>query len=310
MKVLVTGGAGFIGSNIVDALCAEGHQVVVLDNLTSGKREQVNEQAILYEADITDPKVAEILYKERPEVINHHAAQIDVRKSMVDPAFDARVNIVGLLNLLEAGRVSGVKKVVFASSGGAIYPDATTIPTSENYPPCPQSPYGVSKLSGEYYLAMYQRIYGIAAISLRYGNVFGPRQDPHGEAGVVSIFIGKLFAKETPTIFGDGEQQRDYVYVGDVVETNTTALSTSVTGTFNIGTGQGVSVNTLLRKIQEQMGTHIQAHYAPPRLGEAKVSVLDSTLARHKLLWEPKTTLEEGLKKTVEFFAPRFEKAR
>lgn len=306
MKILVSGGAGFIGSHIVDRLIGHGHEVVVVDNLISGRRDQVNPRAKFFETDITSSSMQEIFERERPELLNHHAAQIDVRKSLADPAFDATVNILGFLNLMENGRKTGLKKVVFASSGGAISADSRVTPTPEHNPPSPQSPYGVSKLASEYYIAYYEKIYGIAGISLRYGNVYGPRQDPHGEAGVVSIFTGKLLSRESPTIFGDGEQVRDYVFISDVVDANIQALESDVSGVFNIGTGVGTSVNALLEKIQEVMGTNVHPTMAPPRTGEAKVSVLDCTRARQQLGWEIKTSMEEGIKKTVEYFTPMF----
>lgn len=310
MKILVTGGAGFIGSHIVDRLIGQGHEVLVVDNLISGRRDQVNPQATFFEADITSSSMQEIFERERPELLNHHAAQMDVRKSLADPAFDATVNILGLLNLMENGRKTGLKKVIFASSGGAISADSRVTPTPEQYPPSPQSPYGVSKLASEYYLAYYEKIYGIAGISLRYGNVYGPRQDPHGEAGVVAICIGKLLSRTSPTIFGDGEQVRDYVFVHDVVDANIQALESDVSGVFNIGTGVGTSVNALLENIQEVMRTSVRPTMVPPRTGEARVSVLDCTLAKEKLSWETKTSMEEGIKKTIEYFTPMFGSAK
>lgn len=305
MKILITGGAGFIGSNLADRLIKDGYVVIIVDNLSSGKREQVPKQAVFYEADITSEKMVEIIQHEQPQIISHHAAQIDVRKSVADPGFDAHVNIQGLINLMEGAKHAGVKKVIFASSGGAIYADAKELPTPEDYPPCPMSPYGVSKLSGEYYLNFYQETCGIKTIALRYGNVYGPRQDPHGEAGVVSIFIGKLLEGEQPRIFGDGEQQRDYVFVEDIVTANSLALEKDTTGVINIGTGIGTTVNMLLLKIQEVMKTSFEPIKAPPRVGEARASVLNSELAKTKLGWVPNYSLEDGIAKTIQFFSPQ-----
>ena len=301
MRILVTGGAGFIGSHVVDRYIAGGHTVSVMDNLSSGKKERVHQKATFYEADIRDTDVLRRIFeKEQPEILNHHAAQIDVRKSITDPAFDADVNLIGLLRLLEAGR-SRLSRVVFASSGGAIYPDAEIIPTPETAPPCPQSPYGVSKYASEVYLGMIERLYGLPFVALRYGNVYGPRQDPYGEAGVVAIFIGKLNAGETATIFGDGEQVRDYVFIGDVVEANVLSLH-GPSGVFNIGTGKATSVNDLFQQINSVMGKNMKAVYAPARVGEAKKSVLAWEKAKAELGWSPKTSFPEGIRKTVEFF--------
>lgn len=303
MKILVTGGAGFIGSFIVDRYIEDGHTVSVVDDLSTGRKERVNSRATFYQGDIRDTDtLRRIFEKEKPEIVNHHAAQIDVRKSVADSAFDADVNILGLLRLLEAGRSNGLKRVIFASSGGAIYPDADVFPTPETHEPRPQSPYGVSKFASEVYLSMYQRLVGLSFVAFRYGNVYGPRQDPHGEAGVIAIFIGKFLKGEVPTIFGDGEQVRDYVYVDDVVEANVIGLK-AASGVFNIGTGEGTSVNTLFQKISvDVMGKPIKPVYAAPRQGEAKKSVLLWEKAKAKLGWSPKTPLVDGIQKTVEFF--------
>ena len=232
MKILVTGGAGFIASHIVDAYIGKGHQVFVVDDLSSGRREFVNPKAKFYQADIRDSKkIHEIFVKEKPEIVNHHAAQISVRNSVEDPINDAEINLLGLLNLLEEGRTVGVKKVIFASSGGVVYGEAKKLPTPENYHPLqPLSPYGVTKLASEYYLNFYRETYGIQSIALRYSNVYGPRQNPHGEAGVVAIFALKLLKDEVPIINGDGLQTRDYVYVGDVVSANLKSLEAKISG--------------------------------------------------------------------------------
>ncbi|MDP3724748.1 MAG: NAD-dependent epimerase/dehydratase family protein [bacterium] len=302
MRILVTGGAGFIASHIVDRYIADGHTVSVVDNLSSGKKERLNPSAHFYQVDIRDAdSLKSVFEQEKPEIVNHHAAQIDVRKSIADPAFDADVNLIGLLRLLELSREHNVTRFLFASSGGAIYPDADTFPTPEIHEPRPQSPYGVSKYASEIYLAMVERLEGLPFVALRYGNVYGPRQDPHGEAGVVAIFIGKLLAHETPTIFGDGEQMRDYVFVADVVSANVLSLN-GPSGVFNIGTGEGTSVNALFQNINNVMGKNMKAIEAPGRVGEAKKSVLSWEKAKAELGWSPQTPLIDGIRKTVEFF--------
>ncbi|MBI4990765.1 NAD-dependent epimerase/dehydratase family protein [Candidatus Gottesmanbacteria bacterium] len=308
MKILVTGGAGFIASHIVDAYINLGHDVVIVDNLSSGRREFINKKAKFYQADIRDrDKIKDIFTKERPEVLNHHAAQISVRESVLDPINDAEINILGLLNLLEAGRKNGVKKIIFASSGGVVYGEAKQIPTHEDYNPLqPLSPYGVSKLASEYYLNFYYTTYGIQYFALRYSNVYGPRQNPHGEAGVVAIFSLKLLNGEIPIINGDGKQTRDYVYVGDVVEANKIALTSSEGGVFNIGTGIETNVLEIYQNIKEITGNSVSAKHGPAKSGEQKRSCLDSRLAAEKLDWKAKINLDEGLKKTIEYFKSHY----
>jgi len=303
MKILITGGAGFIASHISDAYIKRGHNVVVIDNLSTGKKEYLNGKASFYQADIRDRKIVEeIFQKEKPEVLNHHAAQISVRYSVEDPRNDASINILGLLNLLEAGKPY-LKKVIFASSGGVVYGEADKMPTPEDYVPlCPLSPYGVAKLAGEYYLNYYQKNFGIRGVSLRYSNVYGPRQNPHGEAGVVAIFSKKVIKGEAPVINGDGLQTRDYVYVGDVVSANQLVLAKDVSGPFNIGTGIETNVVGIWQKIAKITGTDIKAVHGPAKLGEQKRSVLHNSLAWEKLAWQPLVDLESGLKETVKFF--------
>lgn len=304
MKILVTGGAGFIASHIVDAYIGLGHDVVVFDNLSTGRIEFINKKAKFYQLDITDRKaVKKVLGKEKPVVINHHAAQISVRNSVDDPVNDCQINLVGLLNLLEEGRVNGLKKIITASSGGVVYGEAEVIPTPENYVPLkPLSPYGVSKLASEYYLYFYHRIYGIPYVALRYSNVFGPRQNPHGEAGVVAIFSQKLLNQEIPVINGDGRQTRDYVFVEDVVVANVSALKIDATGEYNIGTSRETDVNQLFKLIKSAVGTHILATHGKPKAGEQKRSCLNNSKAKKYLKWLPRYTLEQGLAKTVEYF--------
>jgi UDP-glucose 4-epimerase len=305
MKVLVTGGAGFIGSHIVDALVEKGMETVILDNLSTGRSENINPKATFYQADIRDKAVSEIFSKERPDVVCHHAAQVSVRKSVADPCDDADINIKGSINLMEACRISGVKKVVFASSGGAIYGEQESFPATESHPTRPVSPYGAAKLSFEFYLNYYKEVYGIPYVALRYSNVYGPRQDPHGEAGVVAIFCGLMLKGETPTINGDGGQTRDYVYVKDVVAANIAAIQKDVTGGFNIGTGLETSVNGLYEVIKKKTGYAGTSRNAPAKAGEQYRSVLDASLAGSSLGWRPSKALEEGIDETVSYFRGR-----
>ena len=304
MKIVVTGGAGVIASHIVDAYISQGHNVVVVDDLSTGKKEFVSQKARFYQVDIRDnEKIEKIFKKEKPEVLNHHAAQISVRNSVDNPQFDAEVNIIGLLNLLEAGRKTGVRKVIFASSGGVVYGEASKLPTPESYTPLqPLSPYGVTKLVSEHYLNFYDKTYNLPYVALRYANVYGPRQNPHGEAGVVAIFSLKLLRGEIPTINGDGFQTRDYIYVGDVVEANIKALETANIGAFNIGTGIETNVVEIFEEIKRCVGSDINANYGPEKTGEQKRSSLDNKLALEKLSWSPKVFLAEGIKKTVDYF--------
>jgi len=304
MKILVTGGAGFIASHIVDAYIDLGYQLIVMDNLSSGRREYVNSKAKFYQVDIRNKTAIEKIIKmEKPEIINHHAAQISVRNSLQDPIFDAEVNIFGLLNILTAGRKVGVKKIIFASSGGVVYGEAKTIPTPEDYHPLqPLSPYGITKLASEYYLNFYCQTYKIPYVALRYSNVYGPRQNPHGEAGVVAIFTLKLLKGEIPIINGDGRQTRDYVYVGDVVEANKIALSTEAIGSYNIGTGIETSVLEIYKKLNEIIKSTISVKHGPAKIGEQARSCLDFHSSEKVLGWKFQTNLPEGLKKTVEYF--------
>jgi len=310
MKVLVTGGAGFIGSHTTDALVAAGYQVAVLDNLSAGKREQINPSASFHEVDLRDAAaVRGVIERERPEVIVHLAAQMDVRRSVADPAFDAQVNLVGFLNLMEAARVNGLKRVVFSSTGGAIYGEQEAFPCDENHPTRPVSPYGVAKLATERYLFFYQTEYGIDYAAMRYANVYGPRQDPHGEAGVVAIFCGRMLAGQPVTIFGDGEQTRDYTYVGDVVRANVAAIGASSTGAINIGTGIETSVKQLYAGLAEAAGIDKPAEYAPKRPGEQQRSVISAARAARDLGWRPTMTISAGLRETFAFFKAKAAKS-
>ena len=307
MRLLVTGGAGFIGSNTVDALIAHEHgEIAVLDDLSAGKRAQINPKARFYEADLRDAeKVRQIAAQEHPEVIIHLAAQMDVRRSVADPAFDAQVNLVGFLNLIEAARQHGLKRVIFSSTGGAIYGEQEQFPCNEDHPLRPISPYGVAKLATEAYLFFYKVQYGIDYAALRYANVYGPRQDPHGEAGVVAIFCGRMLEDKPVTIYGDGEQTRDYVYVGDVVRANLAAVASPVSGAFNIGTGVETSVNQLFRSLAKAAGVNRPAAYGPARPGEQLRSVISPARAAKELNWQPEVSLEIGLTETYRFFQQR-----
>jgi UDP-glucose 4-epimerase len=293
MRALVTGGAGFIGSHVVDALVARGDEVHVLDDLSKGLRENVAAAATLHVADIRDPDA--VVDAVRPEVVLHLAAQADVRVSVDRPDFDADVNVIGTVRMLEAARRHGAK-LVFTSSGGAAYGECDG-PAPETAPLRPLAPYGTSKVCGEEYLATYNRLYGTSHVSLRLGNVFGPRQSPHGEAGVVSIFMGLLHEGGTPRIFGDGSQTRDYVFVGDVADALLLALNRDG-GAFNIGTGEEISVLELYRAIETATGITREPQLAPARLGELQRSVLDPSLAESELGWRPGHSLAEGLAAT------------
>jgi UDP-glucose 4-epimerase len=254
MKILITGGAGFIASHIQDAYLAEGHEVAVVDNLVTGNRAHLNGKTKFFETDIVSPEIRKIFEEFRPEVVNHHAAQMDVRKSVADPSYDAKVNVLGMINLLEASRLCGVKKFVFASTGGAIYGEQDVFPAEEGHPLRPASPYGLTKMVGEEYLKLYERLYQLPYLVLRYANVYGPRQNPHGEAGMVPIFCQKLLKGEVPLINGDGGQTRDYVYVSDVVEANRKALQEGARGLYNIGTGVETDVNLLFDRLGNRAG--------------------------------------------------------
>jgi UDP-glucose 4-epimerase len=304
MRALVTGGAGFIGSNLVDALLDRGDEVLVVDNLATGKRENLtaalSRGAGIEEADIRDAdRMRSVVAAARPDIVFHLAAQIDVRKSIEDPAWDAVVNVVGTINVLEAARLAGVKRVVNTSTGGAIYGEAEVMPTPETAAPRPMAAYGQSKFCAEAYCGWYERLYGLSSVVLRYGNVYGPRQDPHGEAGVVAIFAGKVLAGERPLIFGDGRQTRDYVYAGDVARA-TLAATGQDGGVFNVGTGKETSVTELYEACRSVAGSALEAEPAPARLGELQRSVLDVSLAERELGWRPEVSLEEGLRQTWE----------
>jgi UDP-glucose 4-epimerase len=305
MKVLVTGGAGFIGSHLVDRLVLEGHEAVVVDNLVTGKRRNINRAARFYKVDIQNWRLERVFRNERPNVVMHLAAQMDVRKSVEDPMYDAQVNVLGTLNVLQQAVQHGVRKVVFSSSGGAIYGEQETYPAPETHVTKPLSPYGLSKLCGEQYLSYYQRVSGLQVVSLRYANVYGPRQDPEGEAGVVAIFIQKMLNNEQAVINGNGRQTRDFVFVEDVVEANLAMMGQESQGTYNVGTGVETSINDLFRILVQHTGSACKEIHGPAKKGEQARSVIDNTKLRHEMSWEPKADLSEGLKKTVEYFRSR-----
>lgn len=304
MKIVVTGGAGFIGSHIVDALVARGDEVFVVDNLTRGKREQVDKDARLVVADITETALGEEFSQIKPEVVIHQAAQIDVRRSVREPLYDTSVNVVGTVNTLQAAIESGSKRFIFASSGGAIYGDTDRIPSPETTPCKPTSHYGAAKECAEIYGEVYSGLYGISFTALRYSNVYGPRQDPHGEAGVVAIFAQKLLSGETPTINGDGKQSRDYVHVSDVVAANLAALD-GPPGAYNIATGAEADVNEIYRLISAACDADIEEVHGPAKSGEQLRSCLDCTLAAQKLGWTAKWKLSDGIADTVDYFRNR-----
>ena len=299
MKILVTGGAGFIGSHVAEAYIEAGHTVWIADDLSTGKQANVPAQAHFVQADITDESIRQLLVDEQIDVVNHHAAQMDVRRSVADPMFDARVNILGFLNILEGARQAQCQRVIFSSSGGTVYGEQTAFPATEDHTTCPISPYGVSKLAGERYLHFYQVEHGLPSVVLRYANIYGPRQDPHGEAGVVAIFTQLLLAEKAITINGDGKQTRDYVFVKDVARANVAALSVDFSGPINIGTGIETDVNVLAEHLQRITGAKIPAQHGPAKPGEQLRSVLAWDRAAALLKWKPTIALADGLEQTV-----------
>ena len=310
MRALVTGGAGFVGSHLVDALLDRGDEVAVIDDLSTGKRENLDgalaRGADFHELDIRDgARTREVIGAQRPDIVFHLAAQMDVRKSIEDPAWDAGINVVGTIHVLEASRLAGVSRVVNTSTGGAIYGEVDVMPTPESAPARPMAAYGQSKFCAEAYCGWFERLYGLSSVTLRYGNVYGPRQDPHGEAGVVAIFCGKLLAGERPRIFGDGRQTRDYTYVGDIVAANLAAAAhPEAHGAYNIGTGVEASVLEVVAALREAAGVgedKFEPEFAPARAGELQRSSLDVTRARAELGFAAETDLVAGLAPTLEW---------
>ncbi|MCA9465573.1 MAG: NAD-dependent epimerase/dehydratase family protein [Nitrospira sp.] len=301
-KILVTGGAGFIGSHLVDRLIQEGNEVVVVDNLSTGKRKHINKKAVFYKLDIQSKRIDKVLRNERPLVVVHLAAQMNVRHSTEDPQFDAQVNILGTINLLEHAVRHGVRKVTFASSGGAVYGEQEVFPAPENHRTEPLSPYGISKLAGEKYLAYYANATGLRYVALRFANVYGPRQDSEGEAGVVAIFTKKMLQGDQPIINGTGKQTRDFIYVDDVVESILVTLGEGVQGIFNVGTGQETSINDGYRILKGLTQSTCKDLFGAAKKGEQYRSVLDVRKLRETFGWDPQVSFQEGLKKTVEYF--------
>jgi UDP-glucose 4-epimerase len=305
---MVTGGAGFIGSHVVDALIARGDRVVVVDDLSTGERENVNDGAEFEELDIRRPEAMDLVRRWRPDVVCHHAAQMSVSRSVREPLFDIGVNLVGSLNLLEAAREVDAR-FLFASTGGALYGDADVLPTPETYPAWPVSPYGVAKLSFEHYLHAYRAQHGLPSVALRYANVYGPRQNPHGEAGVVAIFCLRLLAGQEAVINGDGTYTRDFIHVADVVRANVAALDAGITGHFNVGTGRQVDINRVFHLVRDQIGSSADEIHGPARPGDQRTSALDSSLIGRELGWHAEVGLGEGLADTVAWFRAQHERA-
>lgn len=300
-KVLVTGGAGFIGSHLVNGLLDNGYAVAVVDDLSAGQLRNVNHRATFYHASINDPRIKQIIQREGPEIIFHLAAQSSVRQSAQDPVADADSNVLGTVRLLDAAAAEGVDKIVFSSTGGAIYGNPDTIPCDENTPVSPLTPYALSKYVSELYLKLFYQTYGLAYTILRYSNVYGPGQDPNGEAGVISIFAGSMLRGRSPNIYGDGKQERDFVYVSDVVEANLAAMYHGDGRPYNIGTGEPVTIKRIYSLLQECTDYSDEPVYRPRRAGEVLKIALDSGRAGRELTWEPKVSLEEGLRLSVDY---------
>jgi UDP-glucose 4-epimerase len=302
LKVLVSGGAGFIGSHVADRLIADGHEVVILDDLSTGHVEQLPAMARFYQMDLRSPWLGELFRIEQPEAVVHQAAQASVPRSVEDPVFTTDVNVLGTAALLQASAQHGVRRFLFASTGGALYGDADVTPTPEDYPTLPVSPYGASKLAGEVYLRTFHALHGLSYAALRYANVYGPRQDPHGEAGVVAIFSGRLLSGAGVRINGDGKQTRDFVYVGDVAEANALALASDAVGSFNVGTGIETDINRIFEVLKRLTGSHQSEEHGSAMPGEQRRSVVDARKIEKVLGWRPRTSLESGLDATVRYF--------
>ena len=308
MKILVTGGAGFIASHIADRFLGLGHEVAIVDSLITGTRENLPQSAGFHELDIRDPTLDAVFAAEKPEVVCHHAAQMDVRKSVADPMYDADVNLLGTLNLLECCRRHGTRKVVYAGTGGAMYGEALYMPADEKHPVNPLSPYGVSKHTVEHYLYTYRVNHGLEFTVLRYPNVYGPRQDPHGEAGVVAIFSLQMLQEQTPTIFGDGSKTRDYCYVGDIVRGNELALDRGDGGIYNLGRGIEVSDFEIFATVRDAVGSRVEPAYAPARPGEVEHIALDAGLAEKEIGWRWTVGLADGVGQAVRFYRGKLER--
>jgi len=303
VKILVTGGAGFIGSHVVDTFIANDHEVVIVDDLSTGRLSNLNQAATFYQVDIRSPQLAEIFEKEQPDFIDHHAAQMDVRYSVDNPHFDAEVNILGSINLIELARQYDVQRFIYISTGGAVYGEPEYLPCDEAHPVNPICPYGASKHTVEHYLFMYQEMYDLDYVVLRYPNVYGPRQDPHGEAGVVAIFSGQMLNGDQVIINGDGKQERDFVYVEDCAKANLLALTVEKPNTiYNLGYGYGTTINEIYSNLKNITGYELSAINGPAKVGETRRIFLDANRAQQELNWAPAVGLEEGLRKTVDYF--------
>ncbi len=302
MKIAITGGAGFIGSHIADEYLRHGHEVVVLDNFSTGRKENLSSDVKIYEVDINSEEIPGIFKKEKFDILSHHAAQIDVRTSVEDPRFDANVNVIGSLNLYEAARKTGVKKVIFASTGGTIYGEQNYFPADEKHPLNPICPYAVAKLVNEKYLYYYKAVHGMDYVSLRYGNVYGPRQNFRGEAGVVAIFINRMLDHKQAIINGDGKTTRDYIYISDVVNANSAALGDSASGEYNVGTAKEHDVNYIFSTIKALLGSDMKEEHGPAKAGEQRRSVISYEKISHDLGWSPEVDFFEGLKITCDYF--------
>jgi UDP-glucose 4-epimerase len=307
MNILVTGGAGFIGSHIADAYIEAGHHVVIIDDLSTGHKKNVNPKATFHKLDIRNPALKELFLSEQFDIVNHQAARGNVRASMEDPMIYADVNVKGGINLLECCRQFGVKKIIYSSTGGCVYGELQYLPADEKHPIQPRDPYGASKASFELYLPVYKINYGLNYTILRYPNVYGPRQDPFGEAGVVSIFIGQMLRDIQAIINGDGEQQRDFVFVSDVAQANLLALDKGNGEVYNLGSGIGISINHIFNRLKEITNYSLKKVHGPPKLGEVRYCYLNADRVRRELGWIPQVNLDEGLQRTVEFFRPIFQ---
>jgi len=309
VKILVTGGAGFIASHVVDRFIADGHQVVVVDNLATGFRENVNPKAKFFELDIRDPKIAEVFETERPDAVDHHAAQMDVRRSVREPIYDAEVNVLGTLRLLELSRQVGVKRWIYISTGGAVYGEPQSLPVREDHPINPLSPYGATKHTPEHYLFIYRALHQLQYVVLRYANIYGPRQSPHGEAGVTAIFSEAMLLGKTCTLFGDGSKTRDYVFIEDVVRANVAALTQGDGGVFNIGTGRATTDFEIFDLVRKALGMpDLAPVYGEKRPGEIDHIALANERARDGLGWSPQVSLEEGVRRATAFYREKLVK--
>jgi UDP-glucose 4-epimerase len=310
MKILVTGGAGFIASHVVDRYLAEGHDVVIVDNLATGFRENVNSKSRFNELDIRDEAgIDELFHRERPEVVNHHAAQMDVRRSTRVPVEDAAINILGSLNLILAAQRHGLRQFIYASTGGATYGEPQYLPVDEAHPVNPISQYGISKHTVEHYLYLYHANYGLNSVVLRYPNLYGPRQTPHGEAGVVAIFSGQLLTGQQPTIFGDGSKTRDYCYIDDVVAANVMVLDREGHDLFNIGTGVPTTDLAVFEAVRDAVGVDVEPIFAPPRVGEVQHVYLNAARAERELGWRPQIPFAEGVRRAVDYYRRQLKEA-